>query len=314
MSAVRVPWSSASFLVYPGGLTILASTFALISIHVRRAWCGRPRLWSCVDLHRLSAGAAPRGASDAATSSRPALLALELRSPRFVIVRRRGPRLVRLAPGHRRRGLRAASASGCSCSSCNASSPPPSRCDIPLPAARLRPRGASGSSCSTCISNGGDWSAIVTIAWGSRSCSPGSPSTTGLRGRSASGSTSPPGLAIGGGLLWFFHDGNFDWILIAVVGLLYVALGDALGRSSWVVLGAWGFLQTAATSPTSGRTSPPLGFFFFPLFPFVSLSGLDEESERPRAPLGRSGRSSRSRASCSSALASVLSRGDPGRR
>ena len=31
MSAVRVPWSSASFLVYVGGLTILAATFALLS-------------------------------------------------------------------------------------------------------------------------------------------------------------------------------------------------------------------------------------------------------------------------------------------
>ena len=51
------------------------------------------------------------------------------------------------------------------------------------------------------------------------------------------------GLAIGGGLLWFFHDGNFDWILIAVAALLYVALGDALVRSSWVVFAAWGLLQ-----------------------------------------------------------------------
>jgi hypothetical protein len=40
------------------------------------------------------------------------------------------------------------------------------------------------------------------------------------------------GLTIGGGLVWFFNDGDFAWILIGVAGLLYVALGDRLQRSS----------------------------------------------------------------------------------
>jgi len=62
----------------------------------------------------------------------------------------------------------------------------------------------------------------------------------------ASGCTSCPGLTIGGGLLWFFHDGDWEWILVAIAGLLYVAVGDRLLRSSWVVLGGWGILQAAA--------------------------------------------------------------------
>ena len=65
------------------------------------------------------------------------------------------------------------------------------------------------------ISGGGDWSAIVTIGVGlallaaAVSVDRGS-RTYGFWLHVASG------LAIGGGLLWFFHDGNFDWILIAV--------------------------------------------------------------------------------------------------
>src|SRR4030095_9799170 len=36
------------------------------------------------------------------------------------------------------------------------------------------------------------------------------------------------GLTIGGGLLWFFHDGTFEWILVAVVVVAYMAIGDGL--------------------------------------------------------------------------------------
>jgi len=86
------------------------------------------------------------------------------------------------------------------------------------------------------------------------------------------------GLAIGGGLLWFFHDGDFDWIVIAIVGLGYIAFGDRLSRSSWVVLGGWGILQTAAHFADKwSDIAAAGGFLIFPLFPFVLLSGLDGE-------------------------------------
>ena len=43
---VRVPWSSASFLVYLGGLTILSSTLALISIQSNEHGAGGLVLWT----------------------------------------------------------------------------------------------------------------------------------------------------------------------------------------------------------------------------------------------------------------------------
>jgi hypothetical protein len=91
------------------------------------------------------------------------------------------------------------------------------------------------------------------------------------------------GLAIGGGLLWFFHDGDFDWIVIAVIGLLYIALGNRLARSSWVVLGGWGILQTAGHFSAKWSDVAEGGFLFFPLFPFLALSGLDGGSQEQHA-------------------------------
>ena len=73
------------------------------------------------------------------------------------------------------------------------------------------------------ISGGGDWTAIVTIAVGLMFL---------LAAIAVDDGPSRPfgfwlhvaaGLTIGGGLLWFFHDGRFDWILIGLVGLLYIA-------------------------------------------------------------------------------------------
>ena len=97
------------------------------------------------------------------------------------------------------------------------------------------------------LSNGGGWAAIVSIAVGLAFL---------LAGIAVDDGPSRPfgfwlhvaaGLAIGGGLLWFFHDGNFDWIVIARDRApLHRARQSARPRSSWVVLGAWGMLQTAA--------------------------------------------------------------------
>ena len=77
------------------------------------------------------------------------------------------------------------------------------------------------------------------------------------------------GLTIGGGLVWFWNDGAVDWILVGLTGLLYILLGNRLARSSWVVFGAWGVLQTATyfASKWSDVTAALLPFFFtFPLF------------------------------------------------
>ena len=132
------------------------------------------------------------------------------------------------------------------------------------------------------ISGGGDWSAIVTIAYGlvllavAMSFDAGRSRIYGFWLHVASG------LAIGGGLVWFFHDGNFDWILIGVVALVYIGLGDRLMRSSWAVLGAWGLFQV--TTFFADKWADVSFFLFFPLsfflFPFFAY---DEHYEEQKA-------------------------------
>jgi hypothetical protein len=82
------------------------------------------------------------------------------------------------------------------------------------------------------VSNGGDWSAVVTMLVGivlfatAGAADGGESLVSGFWLHVASG------LAIGGGLLWFFHDGDVDWIVAGLAGLAYIAIGDRLARSS----------------------------------------------------------------------------------
>jgi hypothetical protein len=119
------------------------------------------------------------------------------------------------------------------------------------------------------LSGGGNWSAIVTIAYGLV--------LLGVAlGYDSGGSRIygfwlhvVAGLTIGGALIWFFHDSDFDWILIAIAALLYIVLGDRLLRSSWVVLAVYALVQV--TTHFAGKWADvsfllffPLGFFLFP--------------------------------------------------
>ena len=124
------------------------------------------------------------------------------------------------------------------------------------------------------ISNGGDWTAIVSILIGlvflaaAVGIDLGESSYYGLWLHVAAG------LVIGGGLLWFFHDGDVDFILVAVLALAYMAIGDGLARSSWIVLGAWGLLQTAEHFAAKWSSVGDILFYFlpFPFFPFQEPS------------------------------------------
>jgi hypothetical protein len=128
------------------------------------------------------------------------------------------------------------------------------------------------------ISNGGDWTAIVSILIGlvflaaAVGIDLGESSYYGLWLHVAAG------LVIGGGLLWFFHDGDVDFILVAVLALAYIAIGDGFARSSWIVLGAWGLLQTAEHFAAKWSTVGDFLFYFlpFPFFPFQEPSFEEE--------------------------------------
>ena len=95
------------------------------------------------------------------------------------------------------------------------------------------------------ISNGGGWSAVVTLFVGlvylavalAVDAGPGRPYGFWLHVGA--------GLLIGGGLLWFWHGGNIEWTLIAIASVVYVFFSQLVGRSSWAVLGAVGLLLAA---------------------------------------------------------------------
>jgi hypothetical protein len=53
------------------------------------------------------------------------------------------------------------------------------------------------------------------------------------------------GLSVGGGILWFWHEHSWEWLLVLIVALLYIAVARGLGRSSYAVLGALGLVGTA---------------------------------------------------------------------
>jgi hypothetical protein len=131
------------------------------------------------------------------------------------------------------------------------------------------------------ISNGGNWSAIVTIAVGLVIFVAGLVADTSEPRVNGFWLHVVAGLTIGGGFLWFFHDGDLDWILVGVAGLAYIALGDRLTRSSWIVLGAWGMLQTASHFAAKWSAVSEVFFPAFYLFPFVfEFDGDYSESNR----------------------------------
>jgi hypothetical protein len=107
------------------------------------------------------------------------------------------------------------------------------------------------------VSGGGNWSAVVTLLFGLALFLAGLPID--------SGDTRPygfwlhvaAGLTVGGALLYFWHSSDTQWALIIVAGLVYIAVGAAIRRSSYAVLGALGL--AAATAHFSERTFFPGG-------------------------------------------------------
>jgi hypothetical protein len=90
------------------------------------------------------------------------------------------------------------------------------------------------------LSSGGNWSAWVSLIYG-------------LVLLAVAGGTNRvyafwlhvvSGLTIGGALLFFWHKTDWNFILIGLVGLVYVFFGARRRRSSWTVLGAFYLLLT----------------------------------------------------------------------
>jgi hypothetical protein len=82
------------------------------------------------------------------------------------------------------------------------------------------------------------------------------------------------GLTIGGALLWFWHESDWNFILIGLVGLLYILFGAGRRRSSWTVLGAVGLFLT---------TVHFVDKWFGDVNPLVFIFGVGGEAKHPWA-------------------------------
>jgi hypothetical protein len=95
------------------------------------------------------------------------------------------------------------------------------------------------------VSNGGGWSAIVTIVVGLGYLLAGSTLDHGPRRPYGFWLHLVAGFLIGGSLLFFWHSGDFKWALLAIGALVFISVAVSTGRSSWAVLGTVGLLLSA---------------------------------------------------------------------
>jgi hypothetical protein len=124
------------------------------------------------------------------------------------------------------------------------------------------------------LSSGGDWSATVTLVVGLALMAVG----VGVDRIYGFWVHVVAGLTIGGALLWFSHTSTTDWVLIALASLLYVWIASGLGRSSYAVLGAVGLFLMTTHFVDKWFGSVPFPFFllFFPHY-------FDDSTNRPWA-------------------------------
>jgi hypothetical protein len=95
------------------------------------------------------------------------------------------------------------------------------------------------------LSNGGNWTATVTLFVGLFYLAVAAVLDRGKRRPYGFWLHVAAGLLVGGSLLYFWHSGDTGWALVFVVGLAYIGLGALTGRSSWTVLGSFGIYAAA---------------------------------------------------------------------
>jgi hypothetical protein len=95
------------------------------------------------------------------------------------------------------------------------------------------------------LANGGNWAATVTLFVGLFYLAVAAGLDGGPRRPYGFWLHVASGLLIGGSLIYFWHSGDTGWTLVAVVGLLYIGVAALSGRSSWAVLGSFGIYAAA---------------------------------------------------------------------
>jgi hypothetical protein len=92
------------------------------------------------------------------------------------------------------------------------------------------------------LSGGGSWSAVLTLGFGFLFLLVGTAVDRGPRRPYGFWVHVSAGLLTGGALLYWWHSGDTDWALVAASGVVFVGIAKGTGRSSWAVFGAGGFL------------------------------------------------------------------------
>ena len=143
------------------------------------------------------------------------------------------------------------------------------------------------------VSGGGNWSAVVTLVFGLAFLVAGLAVDPGPRRAYGFWCHLASGLLVGGALLFWWHSSELDWALLATAGVLFILLGGATGRSTWAVLGAAGVLAAAThwtlewvnvgfSLSAPSRTWVPFVVFAVVGFGFVAL-GLALDRRRGRS-------------------------------
>ncbi len=145
------------------------------------------------------------------------------------------------------------------------------------------------------ISSGGNWSAVVTLLFGFVYLFVGLSVDRGPRNPYGFWWHLTAGLLIGGALLYWWHSSEADWALLATASVAYILLAGITWRSSWAVLGVGGFIAAAThwtlewvdtgfSSLASDRSWVPLVVFAVVGFFFVLLGLYLERRRRRREP------------------------------
>jgi hypothetical protein len=111
------------------------------------------------------------------------------------------------------------------------------------------------------LSSGGSWTAVLTLLVGLVYLAAGTAGT----GPSAFWLHVVAGLLIGGSLLYFLHSSDVEWAFLGAFAALFIVLGSRLHRSSWAVIGTLGLFVVASHYATVW-TEPhgPSGFTQYP--------------------------------------------------
>jgi MFS family permease len=145
------------------------------------------------------------------------------------------------------------------------------------------------------ISNGGNWSAVVTLFIGLVYLAVGVSVDRGPRNPYGFWWHFSAAFLIGGTLVYWWHSSEADWALLATASVLYILLAGHTQRSIWALLGIVGFfaaathwtiewVSTGLLSIGSDRSWVPLVVVAVVGFFFVLLGLLLEGRRRRREP------------------------------